>query len=283
MMNRTIVKRIGSGAVLLLLAQCFFPATALACPLCQDQLSQPQALAFSVSALFLVSMPFMLVAFIGSQLARALNPEAYQRVYSRVAGMLTPRWIPVAIGLVVLALVYVALTPADAAPARPLPRAQFVDKVNFTGRSIAAGQLDNKVVVVNFFASWCEACQAEVADLGDLYLEFRDSAPGVEVIGIAFDFEHQDDLSTQPHVHPDGTVHYHGLPNTLQVLLTFLKANRAAYAVIPYTSDIAQAFGDVRAIPATFVFNRQGLLSKKYVGPPSLALLKADVQQLLKQ
>ncbi|TMC46800.1 MAG: TlpA family protein disulfide reductase, partial [Chloroflexi bacterium] len=149
----------------------------------------------------------------------------------------------------------------------------------FAARPIAAGQLDNKVVVVNFFASWCEACQAEVGDLGDLYLEFHDSAPGVEVIGIAFDFEHQDDLSTQPHVHPDGTVHYHGLPNTLQVLLTFLKANRAAYAVIPYTSDIAQAFGDVRAIPATFVFNRQGLLSKKYVGPPSLALLKADVQQ----
>jgi len=141
----------------------------------------------------------------------------------------------------------------------------------------------NRVVVVNFFASWCEACQSEVADLEVLHREYHDRTPAVAVVGVAFDFQHEDESAAQPHLHPDGVVHYHGLPNALQLLLTFLQTRRAAYAVVAYTPEMAQAFGEIRAIPTTLVFNRLGVLSKQYVGPPSLATLKADVQKLLSQ
>lgn len=280
MISHAKVKRVATISVLLLLAQFFFPASAEACPLCQDQLSQSQQLAFSVSALFMLSMPFILMGFIGTQLMRALNPEGYQQAHDRIVGFVRPKLVYAAVGLVVVPLLYIALSPAAPPQTRLLPRAQLVSKVNFTGKSIETAQLDNKVVVVNFFASWCESCKAEVADLGELY---RTNAPDIEIIGIAFDFEHQNEPAAQPHIHPDGVVHYHALPNALQMLLTFLQTNHAAYAVIPYTPEIAESFGEIRAIPTTFLFDRRGQLSKSYVGPPSLATLKADVQKLLEQ
>ncbi len=282
MMNRSKVKLAVTAAVVSLWSLLMVPATAEACPLCQDQLSQQQSLAFSVSALFMLSMPFMLVGLIGLMFVQAFNPQGYAQLRRRIASFVRPKWAYIVLSLVAVPLLFYAFSPADPT-ARPnrLPRDQLVGQPNLMGRPIGLAHFDNKVVLVNFFASWCDPCKAEVAALGDLYREYREREPGLEVIGVTFDFEHQDEPAAQPHVHPDGIIHYHALPNTLQILLTFLQVNHAAYSVIPNAPAIAESFGEIRAIPTTFLFNRQGLLSKKYVGPPAMVTLKADVQALL--
>ena len=129
---------------------------------------------------------------------------------------------------------------------------------------------------MNFFASWCEYCKTEVAGLGELDREYK--TQGVEIIGITYDFEHPDGSGVQTQPSPDGILHHPSLPNALHI---FLHENSASYIVISNTPGFAASFGSINAIPTTFLFDRQGTLIKQYFGPPSMTVLKTDVQKLL--
>jgi thiol-disulfide isomerase/thioredoxin len=259
----------------------FFPATAWACPLCQDQLSQPWALGFSLSVLFMVSMPFILVGFLGSQVMQAINPRGYEQARARIVSIVRSRWVYAPLLLVAVPLFLFTFDPGSQSRTISLPSAQLVAQTNLNGGPIAPTQLENKIVLVNFFASWCEPCKNEVADLGDLYREYKDQ--GIDLVGITLDFDHQDEPAAQPHIHSDGVVHFHAQPNQLLILTAFLKSNRASYPVVPIAPEISEPFGGIKAIPATYLFDRRGALVKTYIGPPTLATLHADVQRLLAQ
>ncbi|MBI4788880.1 MAG: TlpA family protein disulfide reductase [Chloroflexi bacterium] len=277
-MIRRILKLIVLASVLSLLALLLFPATAFACPTCQEQSSQPGAFGLSLSVLFMLSIPFLLVGFIGWQLARALDPQGYERFQARITARLGPRRVYIAVGVALIPLLFFAMQPGAVARTIPLPRAQFAAQTNLNGAPIAATQLEDKIVLVNFFAAWCVPCRDEARQLGALYREYHPR--GVEIVGVALDFERQDEPAAQPHIHADGGVHFHAAPNQLALLLEFIQSHRVSYPVVPVARQISDPFGGVPAIPATFLFNRQGTLVKTYIGPAPIETLQADVQTL---
>jgi thiol-disulfide isomerase/thioredoxin len=138
---------------------------------------------------------------------------------------------------------------------RELPRLPAFSLTDLDGRTLSAGELAGRVVVVEFWATWCPPCQGTLAWLGELKERYGDR---VAVLAIAFESEETD------------------------------VRKRVAELLQPFTwaigtPEIARSFGDVSAVPTLFVFGPDGATAGSYFGaPPTLhADAEARVSALL--
>ncbi len=124
---------------------------------------------------------------------------------------------------------------------------QAAPTLNFTniqGKTIDAQALQGKVYMVNFWATSCATCIKEMPDMIASYEKFREQ--GLEFFAVA--------MSYDP-------------PN---YVLNFTETRKLPFhVVLDLQGKIAQAFGDVKLTPTTFVIDKQGKIIKRYVGEPS--------------
>jgi thiol-disulfide isomerase/thioredoxin len=140
-----------------------------------------------------------------------------------------------------------AATP-DAGPLAALPRFPFVD---LEGRAVTAADLAGKVVLVEFWATWCPPCRGTLAWLGELQ---RRHSRDVVVLAAAIE-------SDEPDVRR--------IRDELAIPVRFGMGS----------PEMARAFGDVSAVPTLLVFDRQGRGRGAFFGaPPSL---HADAERAL--
>jgi thiol-disulfide isomerase/thioredoxin len=112
-----------------------------------------------------------------------------------------------------------------------LPDVTYVDT---QGKAYTAKDLAGKVVVVNFWATWCHPCEKEIPDLSRAYDKYK--AQGVVILGV---------MADQPT--PDA-----------QTLLNFQSDHEMSYPVVRVNPDIMQSFGYPESLPTTFIFDRGG-------------------------
>jgi len=120
-------------------------------------------------------------------------------------------------------------------------------------------------VVVNMWATWCDPCREEFPDLVRLHREL--DGRGLQVVAISMDMGSALDSSVIP----------------------FLKAQGAAFATyirdgtVENDEDFINAVDPEwsGALPATFVYDRDGRITKKIFGPTSYSQLKEVVMPLL--
>jgi thiol-disulfide isomerase/thioredoxin len=126
-----------------------------------------------------------------------------------------------------------------------------------TSRGIpwSSSTLENRVVVINFWAPWCLPCRNEIPYLVDIYLQYR---PALQVIGIAIDqreavrrFENQAGIT------------YTSLIGELGGI------------------ELMQQYGNAGQLPLTLVFDRGGRLQRRVTGAFKPALLRHWLMQLL--
>lgn len=142
----------------------------------------------------------------------------------------------------------VALTFAE----HPVPLPKF-DLADLEGRPIDQAAWAGKVVVLNFWATWCGPCRQEIPDLIALQDRYRDS---VVVVGLSLD---------------DGPV---------ADVRTFVTEQRINYPVAIAGPEVQALFGGFRSVPSTFIVTRDGQITQRHVGLLNAAYTEQEVRSL---
>ncbi len=116
---------------------------------------------------------------------------------------------------------------------------------NFTlktadGSVIELRKLKGKVVVVNFWATWCGPCRAEIPALSDVYERYK--SKGLEIVGISVDEEGWKEVSS------------------------FTRRYAIPYPIVIDNGNALRAFGNFTAIPMTFIIDKEGNIVDRHLG-----------------
>ena len=156
----------------------------------------------------------------------------------------------------------VGTTAADAHGNKPAePEVTFKD---LNGKDVTLASLKGKVVVVNFWATWCDPCREEIPWLIEFQQKYGDK--GFTLLGVAMDEEGKPVV--QPFVQTT-PFNVNGHPTTMN------------YPIVLGNDDIADKFGGLLGLPTSIVISRDGKIEKRYIGSVSKDALEKDIQSLL--
>lgn len=125
------------------------------------------------------------------------------------------------------------------------------------GSTITLSDLQGKPVLVNFWASWCAPCKAEMPAMQRVYEEYQEQ--GFTILAVNATNQDSQKAAT------DFAIQY-GL----------------SFPILFDTRGEASALYQVRALPTTFFVDRQGNIHEMLIGGPiSEALMRAQVEQML--
>ena len=118
------------------------------------------------------------------------------------------------------------------------PAPQF-SATDLDGNTISLEQYKGKVLVINYFTTWCPPCKAEIPDFIAAYREHKEQ--GLEFIGV--------DVGEEPDDVND-----------------FVEQQHINYPVIAGDKAMEEKFGHVRSYPTTVVIDRDGNIAEKRIG-----------------
>lgn len=121
------------------------------------------------------------------------------------------------------------------------------------GKPVSLAALRGKVVIVNFWATWCPPCREEIPDLVALQAKYRDT---LQIIGVSQD------------------------SGSLEEVRQFAAEHGMNYPTVMSTPEIEKLFPGIYALPTTFMIDREGRLAQKHVGQLRAALTETETQVL---
>jgi peroxiredoxin len=165
---------------------------------------------------------------------------------------------------VVEVALWVMVAGAVAFRLMPTPKAVAVAEKgsapDFTVRTLNAGKvslsdLRGRVVLVNFWATWCPPCRLEIPGFERVYQEYE--GKGFTVVGLSTD-------EAGP-----------------GVVSSFIQQNGVTYPIGMATEEMRRLYGGVDALPESFLLDRTGHVRKMVEGIFSEATLRRELDQLL--
>jgi peroxiredoxin len=133
------------------------------------------------------------------------------------------------------------------------PESQFV---LLNGATKTTADMKGKVTLVNFWATSCTTCVAEMPEIIKTYDKYKDK--GYDTLAVAMSYD------------PPSYV------------VNFAESRKLPFKVaIDNTGKIAKDWGDIQLTPTTFVVNKQGEIVKSYIGAPDFAELHKLIEKLL--
>jgi cytochrome c biogenesis protein CcmG, thiol:disulfide interchange protein DsbE len=186
------------------------------------------------------------------------------------------RWLLIAVGLV-LAMTAIAWLPMRSAgrgagdeareagasgergagcPANARPTNLDFTLKDMYGRDVKLADYRGKVLLINFWATWCGPCQAEIPAFVDLQAKYKKQ--GFEIVGISINDE------------------MHQLP-------PFAREFRINYPLLVGLDrdDVLDAFGPIGAIPVTMIVGRDGKMCYKKLGLADVDQVEREIKSLL--
>lgn len=124
------------------------------------------------------------------------------------------------------------------------------------GKPVKLSQFQGKIVVLNFWASWCPPCRKEIPDLIAAQNQYRDR--GVEIFGVAVDGDQPEKIEA------------------------FAKKNGINYTIALDNGQLFEAWGG-SAIPLTFFIDRKGRIRERFDGLITPEELNDRLEQMLSE
>ena len=162
--------------------------------------------------------------------------------------------------LLLLLLLFPACTPSK--PRKPEVKSDATRKAapefslkDANGRTVTLADYKGKVVLLNFWATWCGPCKIEIPWFIDFEQKYKDR--GFAVLGIAMDEEGWD------------------------VVKPYVERSKVNYRVLMGTDSVAQLYGGVDALPTTFIVDPSGKIAATHVGLVSKSDYENGILELL--
>jgi cytochrome c biogenesis protein CcmG/thiol:disulfide interchange protein DsbE len=122
------------------------------------------------------------------------------------------------------------------------------------GKSVTLLSFKGKVVILDFFATWCPPCRKGIPEFVELYNTYKES--GFVMLGLAVD-------------------------GPASVVKSFAGEMNINYPVLMANEEVQKAYGGIRSIPTTFVLDRNLKIVNKYVGYQSKDVFEQDIKGVI--
>ncbi|MGC2660521.1 MAG: redoxin domain-containing protein [Bryobacteraceae bacterium] len=124
-----------------------------------------------------------------------------------------------------------------------------------SGMSVELSSYRGKVVLLNFWATWCGPCEMEIPWFVQFEQEYK--SKGFEVVGISMD--------------DDGW----------QVIKPFISAKKINYRILLGDDSVTQLYGGVDALPTSFMIDRDGRIAAVHIGLAGKDEYSNEIEHLL--
>lgn len=140
----------------------------------------------------------------------------------------------------------------------PAPRARALAP-DFTlpqpgGQPLTLSSYRGKVVLLDFWATWCYPCREEIPHFVKFQQKYGDR--GLQVIGVSMD-------------------------DSPEPVPAFYQQYHMNYPVVMGNAKIGESYGGLLGLPITFVLDREGRIAAKHIGATDAAVFEKEIQSLL--
>jgi cytochrome c biogenesis protein CcmG/thiol:disulfide interchange protein DsbE len=161
--------------------------------------------------------------------------------------------------LILIAIVGAYALYRHRGPATNSRAAQHAFAPDFTlpqlsGPPLKLSDYRGKVVLLDFWATWCEPCRVETPFFVALQSKYRDQ--GLQIIGVSMD-------------------------DTPDPVPGFYRQFNMNYPVVMGNAKIGEEYGGVLGLPIAFLLDREGRIQKKHIGATDASVFEREVQTLL--
>ncbi|MBN1872092.1 MAG: TlpA family protein disulfide reductase [Candidatus Omnitrophica bacterium] len=126
---------------------------------------------------------------------------------------------------------------------------------DINGQTVRLSDYRNHVIILNFFATWCPPCRAEIPDFVELVNDY--AGKRFVILGVVLDTE------------------------SLDRIKSFAASMRINYPVLIDDGVVSAAYGPISSIPTTFIIDKQGNIVQKIIGSRSKSQFLELVEPLL--
>lgn len=135
---------------------------------------------------------------------------------------------------------------------KPAPDFTLLD---INGNKKSLSDFKGKVIILNFWATWCPSCRKGALNFVELYDDYKER--GLEIIGVALD------------------------ENGEEKVRSFSDENSINYTVLLGDREVSELYGGIFSIPTTFIIDREGRIRNRYIGYRDKEVLEKDIEKLL--
>lgn len=135
----------------------------------------------------------------------------------------------------------------------PEPAPDFQVK-DLDGKELSLAAHKGQIILLNFWATWCGPCRAEIPGLIELQNKYKDR---LQIIGMVVDEDDEDNLRD------------------------IVKSEHINYPVALTSPEVRMAYGGITALPTVFIINPEGRVVQKHVGLYNPILYETEVRALL--